>query len=178
MPKGLRGFQKGHSKFKGVEKGWFKKGFTPHNKGIPHTEEFKKNMSLIKRGCKGSFGMLGKKWTPEHRKKIVEYWKNNRPANWIDDRSLVKNKFQGRDNLAYRNWRLSVYKRDKYKCRINNGGCCGRIIAHHILSFTYYPELRYEINNGITLCLAHHPHKRAEEKRLAPTFQELVSVSN
>ncbi len=51
-------------------------------------------------------------------------------------------------------------------------------IVHHILGFTAYPELRYEINNGITLCQAHHPLKRAEEKRLAPVFQELVSVSN
>ena len=32
-------------------------------------------------------------------------------------------------------------------------------------------------NNGITLCFAHHPRKRAEEKRLSPYFMELVSVS-
>ena len=41
----------------------------------------------------------------------------------------------------------------------------------------YIPKLRYEINNGITLYHAHHLRKRAEEKRLAPIFQELVSVS-
>ncbi len=29
MPKGIRGFQKGHPIFKGSEKGWFKKGFHP-----------------------------------------------------------------------------------------------------------------------------------------------------
>ena len=47
-----------------------------------------------------------------------------------------------------------------------------------VLSWLKYLELRYNINNGITLCQAHHPKKRAEEKRLIPFFQELVSVSN
>ena len=28
--------------------------------------------------------------------------------------------------------------------------------------------------NGITLCQAHHPRKRAEEKRLVPVLQRLV----
>jgi len=35
----------------------------------------------------------------------------------------------------------------------------------------------FTIKNGITLCHAHHPRKRAEEKRLEPLFKELVSVS-
>ena len=33
MPKGLRGFQKGHKLFKGVEKGWFKKGIQNNPNG-------------------------------------------------------------------------------------------------------------------------------------------------
>jgi len=53
----------------------------------------------------------------------------------------------------------------------------GKIKAHHILSWKDFPELRYETNNGITLCQA-HPLKRAEEKRLIPFFQGLVPVSN
>jgi hypothetical protein len=71
-----------------------------------------------------------------------------------------------------------VYERDSWKCKINNKNCCGRIEVHHILSWFDYPELRYNINNGITLCHAHHPERRAEEKRLIPKFKELVSVSN
>ncbi len=38
-----------------------------------------------------------------------------------------------------------------------------------------YPELRYNINNGITLCHAHHPRKREEEAKLSPFFQQLVA---
>ena len=61
---------------------------------------------------------------------------------------------------------------------MQNIDCNGRIEAHHILPWRNFVELRYDVNNGITLCLAHHPRARAEEKRLIPTFQELVSVSN
>jgi NUMOD3 motif-containing protein len=53
----------------------------------------------------------------------------------------------------------------------------GRLEAHHILNWREYPELRYDINNGITLCHAHHPRKRAEEKRMVSYFTELLSVS-
>ena len=38
-------------------------------------------------------------------------------------------------------------------------------------------KLRYEINNGITLCHAHHPRGRAKGKQLTPYFQELVLAS-
>lgn len=53
----------------------------------------------------------------------------------------------------------------------------GRLEVHPILGFTKFPELRYDINNGITLCHFHHPRVREEEKRLSPYFMELVSVS-
>ncbi len=62
----------------------------------------------------------------------------------------------------------------QYAKRMSNQDCDERMEAHHILGWVSYPELRYEINNGITLCHAHHPRKRALEKELAPIFQELV----
>ena len=99
---------------------------------------------------------------------------------WIKDRTQLCriNKQGERRTSAYFYWRKSVWERDNYKCKIANLDCDGRIEAHHILGWSLYPELRYEINNGITLCHAHHPTKRAEEKRLIPFFQGLVPVSN
>src|SRR3990167_10895244 len=96
---------------------------------------------------------------------------------WIEDRNLLK-KSDTRRTTAYSEWRINVYKRDKFKCRIADNNCKGRIEAHHILSWKNYPELRYEINNGITLCRFHHPRKRADEINLSPYFQELVNNTN
>jgi hypothetical protein len=83
-----------------------------------------------------------------------------------------------RNDWEYKRWRMKVFKRDLFKCRIDNGKCSGKIVAHHILGWSFFPELRYEVNNGITLCQTHHPLKRVEEKRLVPVFRELVLTSN
>jgi len=77
----------------------------------------------------------------------------------------------------YKEWRTEVFIRDGWKCKINNKDCKGPLQVHHILPWRDYIELRYVVNNGIALCQAHHPRKRAEEKRLSPYFTELVSVS-
>ena len=72
-------------------------------------------------------------------------------------------------------WSREVKNRDNWECQINDKYCSGKVIAHHILTWKDCPELRYTINNGITLCHTHHPRKRVEEKRLVPFFTELIS---
>jgi len=78
----------------------------------------------------------------------------------------------------YKHWMKAVKIRDDWKCKIANKSCSGRIEAHHIFPWREYLELRYEINNGITLCRVHHPRGRTKEKRLSLYFQEIVSVSS
>lgn len=77
----------------------------------------------------------------------------------------------------YKEWRMAVFTRDNFKCRMANEDCTDKLQAHHILRWADHPKLRFVVNNGIALCIAHHPRKRAEEKRLTPYFKELVSVS-
>jgi len=137
--------------------------------------EVKEKMRLAKLGKVG--GNLGKHWKINPAK-LVNFGKvrGENHWNWIADRSLLKKKEQ-RNDSAYQGWRQQVWLRDNFACKIANPDCDGHIEAHHILGWSDHPELRYEINNGITLCHAHHPRKRAEEKRLSPYFQGLVSVS-
>jgi hypothetical protein len=59
---------------------------------------------------------------------------------------------------------------------VTNKQCCGRIEAHHIFNWKEYPDLRFIINNGITLCKFHHPRGRVKEKLLSTYLQELVSI--
>lgn len=147
------------------------------NLGRRHSKETKELISQVKR-ANPSYHWIGKKRKEETKKKISNTLKKlyanpeNHP-NWIKDRTkLVKT--QERNGGLYCRWRMDVYKRDNFKCRINNEDCMGKIAAHHILNWKHFPELRYNINNGITLCQHHHPQKREDETRLIPVFKELV----
>jgi len=174
------------------------------NGSYKHTEETKRKMSESHRGrklseetrrkiglanaisMKGNKHMLGKHWKVKDTSKMghsawnkgkkIPQMTGDKHPKWIFDRSLIKRQTE-RNNPEYKQWRLNVWLKDNFRCRINNKDCSGKIIAHHILSWSQFPELRYNINNGITLCHAHHPRRRAEEKRLIPFFQGLVSVS-
>lgn len=119
---------------------------------------------------------LGEKHSIKTRVKMSLAQTGELNYRWVKDRNELAKRHM-RNDMAYRDWRRSIWDRDGFKCRINNVDCDGRIEVHHILGWTNYPELQYEINNGITLCHAHHPRKRAEEKLLIPEFQRLVEVS-
>jgi hypothetical protein len=97
---------------------------------------------------------------------------------WISDRTKLK-RYTGceeRRSPAYKDWRKKVCDRDEWKCKINNNDCAGKIEVHHILSFKKYPELKYEVNNGICLCKNHHPRKRIQETILINYFKKLIAV--
>src|SRR3990167_8440591 len=168
-------------------------------KGKKLSEEHKRRMSLALKGRifsketlkkmseanKGRFlGIApwnkGKRWSEETKKKMSESHKGkncgeNHPK-WISDRTLLVKK-QERNDYSYKNFVKEVKKRDEGICRLQNKNCSGYKIVHHILSLSEYPEERYNINNGITLCQYHHPRKREDERRLIPTLQELVELN-
>src|SRR3990167_1051067 len=61
-----------------------------------------------------------------------------------------------RMSLEYRLWREAVFARDRYTC-VWCGDDKGRNLnADHIKPFAFYPELRFAIDNGRTLCVKCH----------------------
>ena len=57
--------------------------------------------------------------------------------------------------LEYKIWRRAVFERDKFTCIWC--GVRGKYLnADHIKPWSLYPELRYAIDNGRTLCLECH----------------------
>lgn len=55
----------------------------------------------------------------------------------------------------YRDWQKLVFSTDNYKCarcNLPNRKNKRTLCAHHILPWKWWPELRYDIKNGITLC--------------------------
>jgi len=124
-----------------------------------------------------------------HKKNPQPYWLGKKRPNmtgenhpqWISDRDTLQrygDERKDRRSSAYNAWRKAVWLRDNFACKIANPDCVGRIEAHHILGWKEHPELRYEVNNGITLCHFHHPRKRNDEMRLSPYFKELINANH
>jgi len=164
------GFQKGNKNYEDprVKATQFKKG----NSVSPQTQ-FQKGKEVWNKGKKGRL-----KHTEEWKQQRSKAMSGENHPMWKGGLAFRKPNEKKHLSSKYMGWVGSVKSRDGWKCKIANSDCNGRLEAHHILNWTDYPELRYEINNGITLCQAHHPKKWAKEKELISTFQELVSPSN
>jgi hypothetical protein len=68
-----------------------------------------------------------------------------------------------RNSLKYNQWRKAVFERDNYTCLVC-GKVGGELNAHHIKSFKHYPELRFEVDNGITMCIKCHYLNHGEKE--------------
>lgn len=61
-----------------------------------------------------------------------------------------------RCSIEYKVWANAVKKRDNYTCQICSKRNGGELHSDHIKPFSIYPELRFDINNGRTLCADCH----------------------
>jgi hypothetical protein len=61
-----------------------------------------------------------------------------------------------RRDPKYRAWRKAVFERDHYTCQKCGDNRGGNLRAHHKKPFANYPELRFEVSNGITYCNTCH----------------------
>ncbi len=132
------------------------KGMTGHK----HSEETKKKISLGQIGKKRPYatGVNNPSSRPEVRKKIAEGKKGARNPNWKGGISPANTLI--RQSAEMRFWRTAVFGRDNYTC-IWCGARSGKgsaVILHadHIKPFALYPELRFAIDNGRTLCAPCH----------------------
>ena len=114
------------------------------NKGKRMSEEQKLKISLAKKGKK-----LPPR-TKEHRAKFSG--SNNH--NWKGGISEVNHKI--RTSLEYKLWRMAVFARDEYTCIWGGKAHGKRLQADHIKPFAFFPELRFAIDNGRTLCESCH----------------------
>jgi hypothetical protein len=89
-------------------------------------------------------GTLGMKFPEKSGEKSI-FWKGG-----ISSETEL-----ARKSPEYKVWRKSVFKRDNYTC-IHCGKIGGKLQADHIKPFSKYKELRFDINNGRTLCINCH----------------------
>ena len=76
---------------------------------------------------------------------------------------------------AYKDWRRKVYARDRRRCQMP--GCKSRfkLQAHHIKKWSEASILRYDPDNGITLCQSCHDSINGLESHYEVLFKEIVS---
>lgn len=129
--------------------------------GKKFSEEHKKKISESKKGkipseetrLKISRANKGQKRTEESRKKMSELNKGEKSHFWKGGITTINNKI--RKSLEYRLWREAVFIRDTWTCI-----WCGKkgeeLQADHIKPFAFFPELRFSIDNGRTLCINCH----------------------
>lgn len=121
--------------------------------GSKHTDKTKKKMSEAGKGKiltikqKEFLRMLrlGKK-NPKHSGEKCNFWKGG----------VTSVNAMIRSSMEYRLWRESVFKRDNYTCIWGGKEHGNKLNADHIKSFSQFPELRFAIDNGRTLCAKCH----------------------
>lgn len=120
----------------------------------------------------------GRHLTNEHKAKLAEAFRGERSPFW---QGGITAKHQLiRSSWEYQEWRKAVFERDDYTCQ----ECQARGVklnADHILPFAYFPEHRFDVSNGRTLCVPCHEESdtyktkiRTKYPHLAPNYKKHV----
>lgn len=152
----------------------FRKMMSKTHKGRPsgmlgkhHTEEARKKISEAnkrrfkdeKERKKMSEALKGRKFSEETRRKDSEAHRGEKCNFWKGGITPENQKI--RRSIEYRLWREAVFARDNWTCQ-KCGQRGGELDPHHILNFAEHPELRFALDNGITLC--RNCHKKFHKK--------------
>jgi len=181
-PKGIKGFQKKHlvpknirnkiktsMKERGGNSTSFKKGHKTNlgktfdiEKYPNHSMRNKNHSEETRRNIKASN-------TGKHSKELNSMWKGGiTPIN-----KLL------RVSSKHKIWRELIFLRDNFTCQNPNCSFCGNKIGgelhpHHIKSWAEYPKLRFDVNNGITLCGDFHRSIRWKAQEYKKILMEML----
>lgn len=133
-----------------------------------HTEETKRKIAKILKGrrCnptgefkKGNKSALDYRHSKESRKQMSIRNTGDKNPNWRGGITCFKHQLMNRSK--WKIWRELVFARDSFTCQNNNCSYCNNIIgirlhAHHIKPMAIYPELVFNVSNGIAYCEQFH----------------------
>ncbi len=135
--------------------------------GRKFSEETKRKIADRMRGKKYSketkrkvsIASSKRRWSDAQREKFIKSFRSNpnnrgrKPWNW-QGKSSKQTRI--RKSAKYKEWRLAVYQRDGFRC-VGCGDERGHNLqAHHKMSFAGYPDSRFDVSNGVTLCKKCH----------------------
>jgi len=155
----------------------FKKGEKSIWKGQHHSQQSKDMMSVSHTGKtlsdkhkkNISIASRGKVIPPEVREKISKAHTGMKkpwskfPVLRGDQHGMWKGGVERR-RPGIGKWRRDVLVRDEYTCQL-----CGfkhiHVEAHHLNSYTKFPTLRFNVDNGVTLCKDCHKYVHQELRK-------------
>ena len=108
---------------------------------------------------------------PKVTAKKVHLGENN--PRWVGDRRKLKRPMTSYEGNL---WRTAVYERDNYTCQIC-GEHGGKLNADHIKPYSLYSELKWELDNGRTLCISCHKQTPTYGWRMASYIKKGVQNS-
>ena len=137
----------------------FKKGHVPWDKGKerPEIQNWLKDVQFQKGHISHNAGK------PFLQIRGDKHWNWKGGVNPIND--TIRRSFE------HKQWSKDVLIRDNFECQIC-GTCGGDLRANHIKRFADYPELRFDLNNGITI------HKECDFKWILGKEKEWESYFN
>lgn len=154
--KGLKWTEEQRARLSNAMKKTFLNGRIPHNRGKPMSIELKMKLLEINRGQKYALGNRFKH-TEEARRKIsishIGLQSGKKHPNWKGGITPANQAI--RNSTEYKQWRKAVFERDNYTCLIC-GQIGGELNAHHIKPFNEFPELRFVLSNGVSMCIKCH----------------------
>ena len=169
-----------------------KKKLSLLNKGRKFSEEWKRKISEARLAKKEKLGYIN---SPETRKKMSEA-KKGKPSpkkgkpgkkiseeikkkmgckkekHWHWKGGITPENIKIRLSIEYRLWREVVFARDNWTCQ-KTGIKGGNLTAHHIQNFAQFPELRFAIDNGITLSEKAHKEFHKKYGKINNTKEQL-----
>ena len=96
---------------------------------------------------------LGRKLSEETKQKLSKSHIGEKNYNWKGGITPLRTIIWRSDE--YQLWRIAIFTRDDFTCQ-ECGERGGRLEADHIKPWALFPELRFAIDNGRTLCQSCH----------------------
>ncbi len=154
------------SKYKTSKKRWAARKYCGYKcRGIArlgshHSKESKEKISKSKKGRKQSISERNMRYKISRKGAESNLWCGGKSKTY---------KYRHTTGFAFKKWREAVFKRDNWTCqqcsKRSESGSQVYLEAHHIKTWIEYPDLRYTVSNGQTLCRkCHNLTKRGRRK--------------